>query len=136
MTSLDWNPDYSVGNDVLDGQHKNLLALISQAEDLSKEQCPDFAQKFHAIFDELCTYIQEHFRDEEALLEANNYPDLIAHKKEHNDYITNFSEIVYGASKGNLDIYTLNCFLTEWWLNHILTSDMQYKDFIKKNQST
>jgi hemerythrin-like metal-binding protein len=133
MTIPVWNPSYSVGNDILDNQHKKLLALCKEAENLYKVRNPEFSDKYHAIFDELCTYIQEHFRSEEELLEANEYPDLIAHKKEHNNYITNFSKIVDGASKGDLDINKLNCFLTEWWLNHILTSDMKYKDYFGKN---
>lgn len=130
MTRLKWSEDYSVGDAEIDAQHQQLFALIDRLEDHDLD-----ASALSITFDKLKTYVQEHFRDEEALLEDCNYPDLEAHKRLHlefEDWITTARESfrcnpdTAHVVGGNLQV-----FLRDWMLAHILKADQAYKNYIK-----
>lgn len=131
MTSLDWNPGYSVGNDVLDNQHKKLLLLCKEAVECMNDDSKLGQERFHLLLDELLKYAQEHFSAEEAILGSVNYPQLDEQKAEHYDYVEKLTEFLFNASMGRLEKAGVSGFMTDWWLNHILESDMQYKTFLQ-----
>jgi hemerythrin len=128
-----WNPDYSVGNDILDRQHQKLLALCNQAVDCLEDESPEGRGQFHLILNDLVAYADEHFLTEENLLREKNYPQLSEQKAEHHFYLERISQFLYSASEGNIDKTGLCKYLSNWWSSHILESDMQYKEFLQKN---
>ena len=128
-----WNPDYSVGNDILDRQHQKLLALCNQAVDCLEDESLEGREQFHLILNDLVAYADEHFLTEENLLSEKNYPQLSEQKAEHHFYLERISEILFLAVKGNIDKIGLCKYLSNWWSSHILESDMQYKEFLQKN---
>lgn len=65
---VEWQPSYSVGNQVLDDQHKNLLSLCKKAILCMSENSPENVELFHDILGELSNYVRTHFNTEEALM--------------------------------------------------------------------
>ena len=59
MAPLEWTDSYSAGNAHLDEQHKGLIALINRLDDASMTG---------PVLDRLQDYVDEHFRDEERLM--------------------------------------------------------------------
>jgi len=125
MDTLKWDDSYSVGDDRLDDQHKGLIRLINRL---------DSGIPVPIALDELQTYVDEHFREEEAMLEAVGYPDLEAHKMQHAAFeewleasrqACRSGEVV-GVLRGIISSY-----LKTWLANHILVSDKAYSAYLE-----
>ena len=69
------------GNEMIDGQHKELIGKINNLLD----SCETSRDKLVAVktLDYLADYTEFHFGEEEKLQESINYPGLAEHKKEH-----------------------------------------------------
>ena len=125
MTFMQWKPEMSVGVARLDAQHKGLIALINQLG----EEGTDTDMEY--ILVELERYVREHFRDEEQLMETAGYPELSAHKEEHQAFEDWLHSVkaAYGSG-GEARFYIaddVNKYLRDWLANHILIIDMEYK---------
>jgi hemerythrin-like metal-binding protein len=125
---LAWSERYSVGVEILDRQHRQLLDLCAQAARVV--EATDSGE-LSDILDQMLQYADQHFRTEESLLAEHAYPDLAGQEREHNEYLTQLTSLILTPSTGSTlkqsAVYEL---LTHWWLDHILVSDMAYKDFL------
>lgn len=72
------------GNDMIDGQHKELISRINQL----LESCEDGQGKIKAvkILDYLMEYTDFHFSAEEKLQEEISYPGIQEHKAKHEEF--------------------------------------------------
>ena len=129
---IEWDDRYSVGNSILDEQHKHLVAQCNRLGGcIDRERHADGL--FHDILHELAVYAKEHFRTEESILVSRGFPDLEAHKQEHVGYVDRLSVILLAATVGGVgrqEMQGLHRFLTGWFHDHILTSDMRYREFL------
>lgn len=135
-TFFEWTPDISVGNQVIDEQHKQLLnevnVLLSSLISDSSDNTIDEAVSF------LSEYISTHLAYEEKYMEEHSYPDLIAHKEMHHDFIKHYSEFKNKlenktASKTDL-IFEIETYIGNWWINHIKIADHKYAVYIANNK--
>lgn len=124
---ITWQPNYSVGNPVLDEQHKQLLRICNQAIECMDSDTPESRAAFHLILNDLFNYTENHFRTEEGLLEKFNYPLLDEHKAEHLAYQEKLTDFLLEATQGKINQAALLNYLSAWWREHILCSDKQYK---------
>jgi len=124
---LAWTDSYSVGVPLLDSQHKGLIDLINRLTD-----APSDGAVTGWIIEELDAYTREHFAAEEALLKRAGYQDLKRHKSEHAAFEHWLSAVrqAYATGVASPDMLSENiaAFLREWLVNHILRSDMAYRD--------
>ena len=121
-----WSPLYSVGHDLLDRQHQQLLSLCQQAQLCVADDSEEGNEAFHFLLHELSVYARVHFRSEEEILAARGYDRLDEQMREHTEYIERLTEFLLLAANGMLDKIGVETFLSSWWINHILVSDMQY----------
>lgn len=124
MGDFVWKPEYSVGDEHLDDQHRGLIDLIDMLDDESR---------MAEVLDRLDRYVDEHFRDEEAMLERAGYPDLQAHKQQHRAFEEWLS--VSRRAYREPDISSILCesiraYLKSWLVNHIMVSDKDYAAWI------
>ena len=127
---IQWDPNYSVGNTLLDRQHQKLMHLSNALEDCVAAD-PQVAQfRFHDILHELMRYAREHFRTEEDLLRRCGYPDLEGQKQEHAAFEQQIADWAFTATMGSLDLLEVQRFIAQWWKTHILVCDMQYKELL------
>lgn len=123
---LVWKQEYSVGVPLLDQQHQGLIELINL---LSEEKVK--AGLMGQVFEELEAYTKDHFSAEEKMLKASDYRALKAHKKEHREFEQWLSAVrqtySVGVASPTILAETVNAFLRDWLINHILSSDMAYK---------
>jgi len=124
-----WSENYSVGVAILDQQHRRLLGLCAKADRCADR--PDLGS-LSEILEEMRQYANEHFRTEERLLAEHGYPDLTEQQREHQAYLLGLSDLMMSASACALEPGQLNSFLLDWWLEHILESDMAYKAFMSQ----
>lgn len=112
-----------LGIDLIDRQHATFFNMLdSIAQNGSKEN--DTIKKLE-------DYLIFHFRIEEDLFKNTDYPDVDVHISQHL-YFTQQVEKFRIESNFNgkfLDEKVLE-FMKKWFLNHILHTDMQYKDYV------
>ena len=92
-----WRPQMSVGNDIIDLDHRYLLAIINMVE-LSLRYNDDF---FDTALDLLVEYTHDHFNREEKIQLKIKYPEYADHKLEHQKLLSTLAEIVGHLKKLN-----------------------------------
>lgn len=127
-----WQPGYSVGNWVLDNQHKKLLILCQQAIDCRSEAGDEGNFRFRILLNDLLDYADEHVRTEESLLRNCGFPQFERHQEEHAAYRRQLGDFLNAAGAGEIDKAGLNHYLAHWWSAHILGSDKQYSGYIQR----
>lgn len=126
-----WEPRFSVGHPLMDEQHRQLLALFQQATECMSDTTPEGITQFHIILNDLATYVRTHFQNEEDLLLRCGYPQLAAQQAEHLAYESRLTDLLYFAATGHIDKAALCQHLSDWWTQHILHSDMQYRNYVQ-----
>lgn len=123
---LRWRPEYSVGNAKLDRQHQQLLSLCIEAHDLIRLDGRQSGGRLDRVLNDLWAYASFHFHAEEAFLESIGFPDIEAHLAEHENYREKLANTLVDTLNGTLSHEGLLDYLSYWWINHILGSDMRY----------
>jgi len=114
---VQWNPRFSVGNELIDDQHKTILAQIDALADCLDEGNEEGELQFLKLFDDLKALARKHFADEVALLAHNASPQVDEHKDEQEEFEYLQAEIV---TTENFDKDELQTFLALWWTGHIV----------------
>ncbi len=130
-----WDASYSVGNATLDKQHQKLLDLCSKVADCLGDDGQDSHERFHMVLNDVGDFAFEHFKTEEAFLRQHNYPQLERHKAEHIGLLSQLSAFFFAASAGVLDKSGLYRCLSDWLSQHMLESDMQYREFLQTGKA-
>ncbi len=124
-----WKDTYSVNIGIVDSQHKILVGLINELHQAmmtgtAKEQ-------LGKILTNLIKYTQGHFQAEEGLMQSKQYPDLVNHKAEHQqfkqtivDFQTKFQKNEIGLTSEVMD------FLKDWLIKHIMGVDKKYGPYL------
>ena len=119
---IHWSDSYSVGNQVIDNDHKRLIELINSLhESFSKGEEDSIVGE---ILDELIIYSQYHFKKEEAIFAENLTPEKIEHINQHKLFIQQVSEFNSQFLHGDIQISNeIMCFMRDWLIHHINVLD-------------
>jgi hemerythrin-like metal-binding protein len=126
-----WNPSLATGNEVVDREHKELIALIDRLELTGNG--PEGSGIQNAL-DDLTAYVFVHFQMEEKLMRREGYPDddLQAHLAEHRELDLRTSEFVRLYEAGELtSVQPIVDFLYEWLNHHIQEVDKEMAAFVR-----
>lgn len=127
-----WTPALLTGNEVVDSEHKRLIALIDRLELLGNGG-GDLAVR--EALDELTDYVFVHFQMEEKLMRREEYPTLSldAHLEEHAALAAKTQELVARYDAGEIvTVQPIVDFLYDWFEHHILQVDMRMATFIRE----
>lgn len=134
MSDFNWTAEYSVGNQAIDADHKELFALIDALETASMTD--GFLSD---ILGKLEHYAKGHFAREEALMRRIEFPGYDEHVVEHRNFVEWLKTVkaTYNrAAESPFQIGDLvNHFLRHWLVNHIIKEDMKYRDFMREKGS-
>ncbi|WP_207063920.1 bacteriohemerythrin [Motiliproteus sp. SC1-56] len=132
MGPFQWREAFRVGDDGVDGQHKELFNLLADLHRAIHGQ--DGPLVVQATINQLLNYTQEHFHDEEALMRAVAYPDYAAHKRLHDQLIDEVWAMYIRCShdQEGMEVELLT-FLNDWLVNHILVRDRELGRFLREN---
>ena len=99
-----WRPQMSVGNDLIDADHRYLISLINMV-DLSLRYNDDF---FTVALEQLIEYTHDHFKREELIQLKVKYPGYAEHKIAHQELISSLEVLVNKLTKvkAKLDVAT------------------------------
>ncbi len=124
-----WKEEYSVGIEAIDNDHRKLLNLINQFQTAVNYNTGDEFEK--EALDALINYTRTHFAREEKLMEENGYPDLEAHRAEHQKMIQQVNEcMAKHRDDGHQSMRFGADFLRDWLVSHINGTDQAYSQFL------
>lgn len=133
---FEWKNTYSCNVQEIDKQHQKMFELGSRIFDIaSSREGLDYYDELMSIISELRDYTIYHFSYEEELMQRYEYEDLEAQSIEHHFFVKRLQKI----ERKDFDqmqkeaVIELITFVADWITNHILKSDMEYKDFFNKN---
>lgn len=135
---FNWEESMSVGDDVLDAQHKRLLSQINKVLDaiVFGVEAKDVQDNMISFLNQ---YIEEHLSYEEEYMRKINYPDILQHIQKHRNFILNYDKFKekfdIGEDRAELITEIEQC-ISSWWLEHIGKEDKKYQLYLegKKNK--
>ena len=121
---ITWSKSFETGHPIVDGQHKNLFALVQNLHTAIQEE-----HTKHILIEtmeKLATYVNIHFRTEEDLMISNSYPHFEEHKQEHDKLKEQAFKLIKLFSLGKVDLTaTISQFLSVWLQHHIKVIDLK-----------
>ena len=132
MAFIDWSDTLSVNVNVIDAEHKKLLAMINELhEAMVTRKGKSLQQK---IVNDMVDYAASHFATEENYMRRFNFPGYATHKTEHDQFTEKARELKTRGEKTGfvLSLEILN-FLRDWLRNHILKTDKNYSQFFNEH---
>lgn len=128
MEYMKWDEKFNVNVKIVDEQHQHLVSLLN---DIHAAVVNGSEQGVLAkILDDLVDYTVYHFTTEEDIFKKYNYPEAEIHKKQHDGLTKQVVDLQTNFKDGSATIsFELLDFLQDWLGNHIIGSDMKFKEF-------
>jgi hemerythrin-like metal-binding protein len=122
MSLLQWKPEYSVGVQSMDDEHREMIDLINATyEKLTSDAAADQVEEY---LGEILSTISMHFALEERIMQNAGYGEFQAHKDDH--------EVLLDRLRDLMDDYyddpasgakRLEQSLSDWFATHFSTFD-------------
>lgn len=126
-----WDPGFETGHDVVDAQHRDLLAQCERLAALCGGGGAG-GRPFDDAFERLKASVREHLQTEAALLAALGDPDADALRDEHDEFDDLATEILTTA---NFDRLELQRFVAVWCLGHVTASAAHLRAWLARPQA-
>ncbi len=129
MDQIVWSDEFSIGHEVIDAQHKKLVAMINRL--ITTSRVATGSETISEILAEMSDYVRVHFDTEEKLMERINYPRIEDHKAQHRAFQMKTAALIRSASLNaeSVPVVLLN-YLRNWLTQHILKADMEFKAYL------
>ena len=122
MDYFQWSDALSVGNSLIDQDHKELVNLVNELHQAVQDG--KSSETLGRILQALFTYTQEHFQREELLMEHINYVDKEAHLDQHKKLIDQVVVLQDAFDRGRVEVANNTAELLRYWLtHHIMRTD-------------
>ncbi len=122
MTLLTWKPEYSVGIESVDFEHREMIDLLNKIhEEMQSSKDADSIEQF---LGDIHATISAHFALEERVMQRASYPEYEDHKNDHEELLDQIRDL--------MDVYSLDPVsglsvlqqqLSSWFASHFSTFD-------------
>lgn len=133
MPLVEWNDALTLGDPVIDRQHKGLVDLINQMH--ANLDAPDKEALVMQCITTMYLYAKEHFWDEEALMDRIGYPDKERHAALHREFVEKTHTLTDCCLCDEAPYPELLDFLVAWFKEHVSTEDTRMVAFAKAQQA-
>lgn len=136
--SLVWREQLSVGNDLIDADHKHLINVINRIERSMKARD---GNELQAAIDDLASYSKEHFAREEKIAHAAGYSQINHLSLSHEMLLGELDKTKRETSKMIQDwspdaVEHLTKFLRSWLIEHVIKEDLLMKPVLQKHPAS
>ncbi len=124
-----WREEYNTNIKAMDAHHRELFQTANKLyEEIHSGRNQSVLED---TLNFMIRYTQDHFSQEEKLMEDYDFPEHEVHIKHHVRLIRQVQELKdkYAAGEMRMDMSTVN-FLKDWIINHILTEDRKYGPYL------
>lgn len=129
--SLEWREQLSVGNNVIDADHKHLIGIINRVE--KSLAAKDF-EDMRLSLNSLSQYSKTHFAAEEKIARAVGYPNIPSLHESHQalfEKLDQFNQQLAQEWTPTL-VESFTKLLRDWLVNHVIKEDLLMKPFLTK----
>ena len=133
---MEWTEKLAIGISSIDSQHKELFKRINNLVIAIKEKrCKSEIDTTIKFLDD---YAKVHFSAEEKHMQEANYDGLEKQREDHRKYLASLAELKEQASRprvkgSSYDLSaTTNQVVVDWIVDHILTIDMKFGEFLRQ----
>jgi len=126
----EWHDSYSAGIKSIDDYHKRLFNFINELYDRKRE--PDGGKALDDFFHRLAEHYTIHFADEERLMREHDYPETVAHIRDHDrmkDFVQGFLDNVKAGVSP--DPEKALRFLIDWLHHHLGEVDGKLGEYLR-----
>ena len=136
---IKWSESLSVGVEIIDRQHRELIERIGEFQKACQEG--KGVEKLEELYAFIVRYVEEHFRTEEELMARYGYDLAHEHTQKHQWFKKEFDSLkerlnaLKGASniaEGLSLVMETASLLTDWFINHIGNMDKKLGEFLRK----
>lgn len=128
-----WDNSMSVHITEIDNQHKKLFEMIDKFQDELKDARDN--KPIISLIDGLKDYAGYHFKTEESWMKRYNYPQLVTHQHEHQEFIKTVDDFESTLKQGNtLRPSEISNFLKDWIMKHLALEDKLFANYLKNNK--
>lgn len=122
MGLLKWKPEYSVGIDAMDDEHREMIALINDVYE--KLGASPNAEDIEDCLENIYTTISMHFALEERMMREQSYIEYEAHKDDHEDLLDEIRDLMDEfVADADLGSRLLEKRLSDWFGHHFASFD-------------
>jgi hemerythrin len=122
MDYFQWSEALSVGNTLIDQDHKELVTLVNELHQAVQDG--KSSETLGSILQALFAYTHEHFQREELLMEHIQYEDMDAHLAQHKKLIEQVAVLQDAFERGRIEVANNTAELLRYWLtHHIMRTD-------------
>jgi hemerythrin-like metal-binding protein len=129
---IHWSEKHSLGNTLIDTQHRMLMMLARKLDIAIKTG--ESNQTIQRVILEVKKFTEFHFVSEQNLMHEIGFPEVEAHSKMHTDLLmelqVELSKIRHGAEYPEDLLYTLK----EWLISHIELEDFKIAAYVKNSR--
>jgi hemerythrin-like metal-binding protein len=129
VAPIAWKDRYKVGVAAIDQDHEQLIRIYNEI--VLNMQKPSGGKLNQATLNLLAEYAVNHFKVEEDMMLAMNYPGYSDHKSAHQlfyDYMEDLGVALANGDDENSDFIE---FLGDWILSHVLGMDLRISDYLR-----
>lgn len=135
MTYLDWDERMGIGHEVIDAQHRQLVALINDLA-VAAERGAE-RKELGSLIRTFCDYAQEHFSTEQNLMDSTDYPEYFQHVGGHEDCAEQALDFYRGYIKGkDVSLQDFLAFVSTWFTGHTMRVDQTLRKYLKKKAAS
>lgn len=129
MVMYAWKESFRTGIDHIDTQHRQFFYLLNElGQAIEQRREDDFLDP---LLRELDRYIRVHFSDEEKLMEGIGFPEIARQRSEHAYFASQLGLLQARHRNGDARIGASALeFMRDWFMNHIITEDKQFAEFL------
>jgi len=124
-----WREEYNTNIKEMDAHHRELFQTANKLyEEIHSGRNQSVLED---TLNFMIRYTEDHFSQEEKLMEDYDFPEHEVHIKHHVRLIQEVQELKnkYAAGEMQMDMSIIN-FLKDWIINHILTEDRKYGPYL------
>lgn len=132
MSVLVWNPEWETGVARIDAQHRELFHRLDALVEAVPE--PDFVDRAPVLLPHLLDYVETHFQDEEAAMEATDYTWIEAHRARHADLREKAGALAAQLAEDPAGLTEpMMSWFMEWLIHHIDGEDRRLARHLRKH---
>lgn len=133
LLQIVWRQDYDMGCQAIDTQHHRLFDLGNQLIEAMTQGAPK--DEVESKIADFVTLAEDHFRDEEAILQGTEFPDLAAHREQHRQLIERATTLIERHQRGQLEtLELLNFIVYELTAQHMLGEDRKFRRYVQDSR--
>jgi hemerythrin len=134
-TNFGWKEIYSLNNEQLDDEHKNLFKIAEEAFAVVEPELKH--EKIKTVLNKLYEYMKTHFSHEEEYMQEINYPQFEIHKEFHENIVKTINDFVKQLATLSEDSFEkeLARLIDVTIVHHIVQEDKKIITWLKANSN-